>query len=96
MEKRCAVPPTGVTKIVADRLVVAVFAAAVHWICPGPVPWPPEVIITQLGPAPTDAVHPRTASLVVSVIAPEPPDAGTLAEAGLIASVPPDWVTLTV
>jgi hypothetical protein len=94
MEKGCAVPPDGVTKIVADRLVFVLFAAAVHWICPGPVPWPPDVIVTQLSLELT--VQPRTGSLVVSVIAPDPPDPGTVAEDGVMASVPPDWVTLTV
>jgi hypothetical protein len=94
MEKRCAEPPEGVTEIVADWLVVKLLAAALHWIEPGPVPWPPDVMVTQLAFA--LAVHFRAGSLVVSVIAPDPPDAGTEADAGLMLSVPPDCVRLTV
>jgi hypothetical protein len=88
------IPATGVTEIVEERLALVGFAAAIHWICPEPVPEAPLVIVTQLWSALT--VHLKAGSFVVTVILPVPPAPATGAVAGEMVNVPAANVTVTV
>jgi hypothetical protein len=87
MENVCPTPLKGVTVITALLEELPVFAAAVHWTEPGPIPVAPDVIVTQASLL-VD-VHCSEESDVFTLIVPEVPVPGALADDGLMLRTPP-------
>jgi hypothetical protein len=87
MENVCPTPLKGVTEITAILAELPVFAAAVHWTKPGPIPVAPDMIVTQASLL--VAVHWSEESDVFTLIVPVSPVAAALADDGLMLSTPP-------
>jgi hypothetical protein len=83
---------SGVTEITPEREVSWAFSAAVHCTIPLPAPDAPEVIVSHGWLL--DAVHCRAESFVVIVMEPEPPEAGSVADGGVMVKTPPDCVSV--
>ena len=86
--KVCPTPPSGATAIVAVRVELPVFGAALHPTDPPPVPLDPEVTDSHVESLLT-AVHCRKASSVFTVTVPLLPFWPALEDDGLILRLPP-------
>lgn len=86
-------PPAGVMVISAVRPGDPLFASAVQFTVPEPVPELPDVMCAHDWSL--TAVHCKALSEVVTDIDPNSPGVPTLWEVGLMVRVPPDCVTVT-
>jgi hypothetical protein len=86
--KLCGAPSCGVMEMTPVRDAGCVFAAALKFTVPLPAPEAPEVIVSH--DCALEAVQSNAVSFAAREIDPVPPEAATLAAAGLTVSVPPD------